>query len=548
MPGQSRLFLDFCAGALRAFLPLDEISQAPPPRPAHWPELVHLLAEQNRSPTAEDSLAALAQGAGAVLTGQQVGLFGGPLYSPFKAATAIARARKSTAAGHPHVAIFWLASEDHDFAEVDHVTFPAGRELAHAHLRKGSRIRNARRPHRLRRIRSRPSSNAPPSSSGRPKPSDALVAAYKPGRTFAQAFADSIPDSSPRRAFSSSTPPAATSIASARPSSAPPSSAPTSSTPHSLERGQALEAAGYHAQVAVARNPACYSSSTPGPAHASRFAPRAHARRARRPLARRRADLLHIRSPRHPRRRARAHLSLGASSPRLSGLSAFDSAIRSAARRDRLLRAVRRSLRAHPRPPNACHRAPSPPRSSSRPSPSFSAATSSPSSRSSPSQNASARAAPRRPLHAHRRPSKSWPPQATPSTPSSPPSSNGCNRRTRAWANRRHRRRQNALPDEPPAHARRQLPAPAREPRSPATPTPSSTRFIPAAFCRSASTAGRTTSPATAPSWPKHSASRPPASAPATPPSGCERSRVTPPLRACRANRRAEIFLKIALI
>ncbi len=64
-----------------------------------------------------------------VVTGQQVGLFGGPLFTPFKAATALARAREATAAGRPHVAIFWLATEDHDFAEINHVVFPARREL-----------------------------------------------------------------------------------------------------------------------------------------------------------------------------------------------------------------------------------------------------------------------------------------------------------------------------------------------------------------------------------------------------------------------------------
>ena len=129
MPGLSRVFLDYCSGALRAFLPLDVSKWERPPLPSHWPELVRLLAAQNPSASAAAPPAALAQGAGTVVTGQQVGLFGGPLFTPFKAATAVARARQATAAGHPHAAIFWLAAEDHDFAEIDHVSFPAGREL-----------------------------------------------------------------------------------------------------------------------------------------------------------------------------------------------------------------------------------------------------------------------------------------------------------------------------------------------------------------------------------------------------------------------------------
>src|ERR1019366_4056362 len=137
-PGLSRLFLDFCAGnvpptsPLRHFyasLPPDHGWQMRPPLAAHWPQMVKLLAEQNPSPTSKSAIGALALGAGAVVTGQQVGLFGGPLFTPFKAATAIARARQATAAGHPHAAIFWLASEDHDFAEINHVTFQAKREL-----------------------------------------------------------------------------------------------------------------------------------------------------------------------------------------------------------------------------------------------------------------------------------------------------------------------------------------------------------------------------------------------------------------------------------
>jgi uncharacterized protein YllA (UPF0747 family) len=62
-------------------------------------------------------------GARAVVTGQQVGLLGGPLYVLLKAATAIARAKQATAAtGVEHVPIFWLATEDHDLEEVDQVS------------------------------------------------------------------------------------------------------------------------------------------------------------------------------------------------------------------------------------------------------------------------------------------------------------------------------------------------------------------------------------------------------------------------------------------
>lgn len=63
----------------------------------------------------------LRDGASAVVTGQQVALFGGPLYTLLKAATAIARAREATEAGFDTVPVFWLASEDHDFSEIAQV-------------------------------------------------------------------------------------------------------------------------------------------------------------------------------------------------------------------------------------------------------------------------------------------------------------------------------------------------------------------------------------------------------------------------------------------
>ena len=56
----------------------------------------------------------------AVVTGQQVGLFSGPAYTIFKALTAVRLAEHLRQNGVPAVPIFWLATEDHDLAEVDH--------------------------------------------------------------------------------------------------------------------------------------------------------------------------------------------------------------------------------------------------------------------------------------------------------------------------------------------------------------------------------------------------------------------------------------------
>ena len=249
MPGQSRLFLDFYAHALGAFLSADDVKSNRPPLPAHWPELVRLLAAQNSSPSAAPALAVLEQGAGAILTGQQVGLFGGPLYTPFKAATAIARARRSTASGNPHVAVFWLASEDHDFAEIDHIAFPAGRELATlAYVAAPQAAGPAGRivfDESITALTERAAELLSPSEA-----TEALIAAYKPGRTFAEAFQEFyakvfaaqgllIVDASSRDFHRLGAPVLRAGIERADEFYAA-----------LVDRSQALEAAGYHSQVA----------------------------------------------------------------------------------------------------------------------------------------------------------------------------------------------------------------------------------------------------------------------------------------------------------
>ena len=55
-----------------------------------------------------------------VTTGHQLCLFTGPLYVPFKILNAIRLARDLTTVARPVVPIFWMATEDHDRAEIDH--------------------------------------------------------------------------------------------------------------------------------------------------------------------------------------------------------------------------------------------------------------------------------------------------------------------------------------------------------------------------------------------------------------------------------------------
>src|ERR1700682_4202091 len=91
--------------------------------------VVNVLRTQNAAfgggAETSKNLDRLQNGAAAIVTGQQVGLLGGPAFSVYKALTAIRLANELTANGTDAVPIFWLATEDHDLAEVDHCFFGA---------------------------------------------------------------------------------------------------------------------------------------------------------------------------------------------------------------------------------------------------------------------------------------------------------------------------------------------------------------------------------------------------------------------------------------
>jgi bacillithiol synthase len=103
-------------------------------------EVAEILRAQNvqfgSGTAALRNLDLLAAGAVAVMTGQQVGLFGGPAYAFYKALTAIQGATDLSGRGIPAVPIFWMATEDHDVDEVRQVAWFHEGKLQHFELPK----------------------------------------------------------------------------------------------------------------------------------------------------------------------------------------------------------------------------------------------------------------------------------------------------------------------------------------------------------------------------------------------------------------------------
>lgn len=103
------------------------------PPPVDRSELARGLAAANASyghPAAEPLAAKLARPeTRVVVAGQQPGLLGGPLYTLVKAVAAAGWVRRLEADGVPAVAVFWVATEDHDYREVARVATPGSEGL-----------------------------------------------------------------------------------------------------------------------------------------------------------------------------------------------------------------------------------------------------------------------------------------------------------------------------------------------------------------------------------------------------------------------------------
>ena len=134
IPGQSKLFLKYQSDplSLRKFYPSvvsehTEVAKRIPEVLATYRTdrdwLCDVLAEQNRGfgvgkKTLENINQLRQKDAVAVVTGQQAGLFGGPLYTVYKALSAIQMAQCLNDRGFNAVPVFWAATEDHDFDEI----------------------------------------------------------------------------------------------------------------------------------------------------------------------------------------------------------------------------------------------------------------------------------------------------------------------------------------------------------------------------------------------------------------------------------------------
>lgn len=129
-PGMNRLVLDWLAGDQR-FLPRGGHQASPASRRPVDADLLDALTSSNRrwGLDVSNDLRRWAAGETAtIIAGQQVGFAGGPLYTLVKMASLLKLKRDNEARGVATTIFFWLATEDHDFAEAATIALPAREE------------------------------------------------------------------------------------------------------------------------------------------------------------------------------------------------------------------------------------------------------------------------------------------------------------------------------------------------------------------------------------------------------------------------------------
>ncbi len=210
IPQQTRLFLDFLRDplALREFYP--SAVRFHHELPARAPEV--LAAYQTDRQQLCDALLDMnaAWGAGeatvrniemlrdadclAAVSGQQAGLFTGPLYTIYKALSAVKLAGCLTQRNTKTVPVFWIATEDHDFPEVAKAQL-IGRDCRLAHVAVPGDVHKEGQP--VGRVSVDDSINTVvdrllellPVSEFTPDLETVLRDAWRPGRSYGEAFA-----------------------------------------------------------------------------------------------------------------------------------------------------------------------------------------------------------------------------------------------------------------------------------------------------------------------------------------------------------------------
>jgi bacillithiol biosynthesis cysteine-adding enzyme BshC len=265
----SPLFLDYLAGneGSRPFLGPGS------------PDLAALVAAADRAGALERPLAAVADalarqqqargaelaaeraralarpGATAVVTGQQAGLFGGPLFVLWKALTTVkVAALLEKERGRPAVPVFWVASDDHDFAEIRSTSV----------IDAGGAIRTLRYSPRREPV-GEPAwaialddtvgalvdelAGALPAALGREETVAAVAECYRPGATLSEAFSRLVSRLLPELVVLDPADPGVKRLMAPVLARELREGSPTSRL--ALEAGRALLAAGYHQQVPV---------------------------------------------------------------------------------------------------------------------------------------------------------------------------------------------------------------------------------------------------------------------------------------------------------